>query len=66
VQKKTKLEEKDELIDKTKKNVIDKYGVSLTYRSNSSIEKICRQEVYADNCRYEWIWIKRKSMLYNN
>ena len=27
VQKKTKLEEKDELIEKTKKSTIDKYGV---------------------------------------
>ena len=27
VQNKTKTEEKDELIDKTKKSVIDKYGV---------------------------------------
>ncbi len=28
VQKKTKQEEKDELIEKTKKTTIDKYGVS--------------------------------------
>lgn len=28
VQKKTKLEEKDELIEKTKKQALDKYGVS--------------------------------------
>ena len=28
VQKKTKQEEKDELIEKTKKSTIDKYGVS--------------------------------------
>ena len=28
VQKKTKAEEKDELIEKTKKSTIDKYGVS--------------------------------------
>ena len=30
VQKKTKQEEKDELIEKTKKSTIDKYGVRLT------------------------------------
>jgi hypothetical protein len=30
VQKKTKQEEKDELIEKTKKSTIDKYGVSFT------------------------------------
>jgi len=30
VQKKTKQEEKDELIEKTKKTTIDKYGVSLS------------------------------------
>jgi hypothetical protein len=30
VQKKTKQEEKDELIEKTKKTTIDKYGVSST------------------------------------
>ena len=30
VQKKTKQEEKDELIEKTKKTTIDKYGVSIT------------------------------------
>lgn len=29
VQKKTKQEEKDELIEKTKKTTLDKYGVSL-------------------------------------
>lgn len=29
VQKKTKVEEKDELIEKTKKQTIDKYGVSF-------------------------------------
>ena len=29
VQKKSKQEEKDELIEKTKKTTIDKYGVSL-------------------------------------
>jgi hypothetical protein len=29
VQKKTKQEEKDELIEKTKKSTIDKYGVRL-------------------------------------
>jgi len=29
VQKKTKVEEKDELIEKTKKQAIDKYGVRL-------------------------------------
>lgn len=31
VQKKTKAEEKDELIEKTKKTTIDKYGVSLKW-----------------------------------
>jgi hypothetical protein len=30
VQKKTKQEEKDELIEKTKKSTIDKYGVRFT------------------------------------
>jgi hypothetical protein len=33
VQKKTKQEEKDELIEKTKKSTIDKYGVSFTLPS---------------------------------
>ncbi len=31
VQKKTKQEEKDELIEKTKKSTIDKYGVRGTH-----------------------------------
>jgi 4-diphosphocytidyl-2C-methyl-D-erythritol kinase len=39
VQKKTKVEEKDDLIEKTKKNVIDKYGVrrfrSLSFQKKS-------------------------------
>jgi hypothetical protein len=30
IQKKTKQEEKDELIEKTKKSTIDKYGVRFT------------------------------------
>lgn len=29
IQKKTKQEEKDELIEKTKKTTLDKYGVSI-------------------------------------
>ena len=33
VQKKTKQEEKDELIEKTKKTTLDKYGVSETYKT---------------------------------
>jgi hypothetical protein len=40
VQKKTKVEEKDDLIEKTKKTVIDKYGVSFLYVI-SSLEKVC-------------------------
>ena len=31
VHKKSKQEEKDELIDKTKKNTLDKYGVRFIY-----------------------------------
>lgn len=33
VQKKSKQEEKDDLIDKTKRQVIDKYGVSILFHS---------------------------------
>lgn len=57
VQKKTKVEEKDDLIEKTKKTVIDKYGVRHS-RDSCILEKISRQEVHADNCRYEWVWVK--------
>jgi len=44
VQKKTKQEEKDELIEKTKKTTLDKYGVSRA--SLASLSCPCR-----GNCR---------------
>ena len=37
VQKKTKQEEKDDLIEKTKKSTIDKYGVGDTSHSLSRV-----------------------------
>ena len=43
VEKKTKEQEKDELIDKTKKQVIDKYGVSQHHRLNA--ERVCIEKI---------------------
>ena len=61
VQKKTKQEEKDELIEKTKIMARENYGVSLPslflsrfqLNTHNPLEEVCEQEVHADNCRYE-------------
>ena len=45
VQKKTKQEEKDELIEKTKKNTLDKYGVThnlYRFRKNLLARNTCK------------------------
>lgn len=63
VMKKTKQEEKDELIDKTKKTTLDKYGVStftIYYIMQCYLEKSSWQKVYANNRCYEWLRLKCK------
>ena len=63
VMKKTKQEEKDELIDKTKKTTLDKYGVSpitLYYITHDYLEKSSWQKIYANNCCYERLGPKCK------
>ena len=45
VLKKTKAEEKDDLIEKTKKSAIDKYGVTKhTFKMHSVIYPICNRK----------------------
>lgn len=58
VQKKTKVEEKDDLIEKTKKQTIDKYGVKENVFNY--VEKSCWEKIHADNCRDVWIWLECK------
>lgn len=65
VHKKTKQEEREELIEKTKRSAIDKYGVSLPI-TNSPVEKISRQEVLADSSGNERFRLKRKTSLHNS
>lgn len=58
VQKKSKQEEKDELIEKTKRSAIDKYGVSIP-SPHTNVEKISGQEVHADNRSHERLRLER-------
>jgi hypothetical protein len=51
VQKKTKVEEKEELIDNTKRATLDKYGVLNP--PSYSLEKSSGQEVYAATSSHE-------------
>jgi hypothetical protein len=59
VHKKTKQEEKDDIIDKTKLSTLDKYGVSdpfslMLIHRYYCLEEDNRQKVYADNCCAQW------------
>jgi hypothetical protein len=67
--KKTKQEEKDELIDKTKKTTLDKYGVStfiMYYIKQYHLEKSSWQKVYANNCCNERLGLKCKTLYFIN
>ena len=55
--KKTKIEEKEELIEKTKRTALDKYGVRRCV-ADSFVEKSSGEEVHADDC-HDWHRIKR-------
>jgi hypothetical protein len=55
------LEEKDELIEKTKKNTLEKYGVRVfSFSHFTCVEKISWQEIHANNRRNEWVWLECK------
>ena len=58
VKKKTKQEEKDELIEKTKQMAKENYGVTLSsilLFLTFCIEEVNKQEVHADNGCHEWL-----------
>ena len=62
--KKTKQEEKDELIDKTKKTTLDKYGVSsflMYFIKQYFLEKSSWQKIYVNNCCNERLGLECKN-----